>query len=57
MNTVSERTPEKPRPDAKAILLCDQTIVEAVTGKISIIGVIERFVLREMPARLRQDSE
>ena len=54
MSAGSPGVPHPPLPQCKALLLCDQTIVEAVTGKISIIGVIDRFVLREMPARLRQ---
>ncbi len=42
-----------PPPKCKAILLCDQTIVEAGTGKISVIGVFDRFVLSEVPGVLR----
>ena len=49
MNTVSERTPEKPRPDAKAMLLCDQTITDAHTGKPSLIGIFDRIGTNQFP--------
>lgn len=39
----------KPPPKCKAFLLCDQTIVEAGTGKVSIIGVFGQFVLQGIP--------
>jgi hypothetical protein len=34
---------KKPPPKCKAILLCDQVIVDALTGKLSVIGVFEVF--------------
>ena len=34
-------------PACKAILLCDKTILEAGTGKVSLIGVFERFLVDE----------
>lgn len=40
---------EIPPPKCKAILLCNQAIVDARTGKISIIGVFEDFYLDQMP--------
>ena len=50
MNTpVSERTPEKPRPDAKAILLCDQTITDANTGKPGLIGIFDSIGTGQFP--------
>jgi len=33
----------KPVPVCKAILLCDTPIIDAITRKISIIGIIDRF--------------
>jgi hypothetical protein len=41
-----------PSPSCKALLLCDQTIVEAMTGKVSIIGTFERFTIRSAPSHL-----
>ena len=38
-----------PPPKCKAILLCDQTIIEAGTGKVSIIGVFDGFMLPKLP--------
>jgi len=44
----------KPPPRCKAILLCDQAIVEAVTGKVSLIGIFDRFAVRRFPGHIRQ---
>jgi hypothetical protein len=44
----------KPPPRCKAILLCDQAIVEAMTGKVSLIGIFDRFTLRKFPGHIRQ---
>ena len=44
----------KPPPKCKAILLCDQAIVEAVTGKVSLVGIFDRFALRKFPGHIRQ---
>lgn len=38
-------------PKCKAILLCSQTIVEAGTGNISLIGVFTHIALHETPGR------
>jgi len=43
----SPRTP-KPPPVCKAILLCDQVIRDVITGKASLIGIVEGFVM-ELP--------
>lgn len=40
---------KKPPPKCKAILLCDQTIVEAVTGKVSIIGIFDSWNFPQFP--------
>jgi hypothetical protein len=44
-----KRTGRKPPPQCKAILLCDHAIVEAITGKISIIGIFDNWALRGFP--------
>lgn len=45
----SKSKARKPPPKCKAILLCDQAIIEANTGKISVIGIFERFVQHQFP--------
>ena len=50
----SAKKAQKPPPRCKAILLCDQAIVEAVTGKVSLIGIFDRFTLRKFPGHIRQ---
>jgi len=42
-----------PKPTCKAFLLCDDTILEAGTGKISLIGVFRRFGLMRVPGSTR----
>ena len=42
----------KPPPKCKAILLCDQTIIDAATGKLSIIGIFARFTVPAFPGTL-----
>lgn len=37
----------------KAILLCDSTIIEAVTTKVSIIGIFDTFTVPELPGHTR----
>lgn len=37
------------KPTCKALLLCDTAIVEAGTGKLSLIGTFNRFTLQEFP--------
>jgi hypothetical protein len=44
---------EKPLPRCKAILLCDHTIVEAGTGKVSLIGIVHAFAFPTFPALTR----
>jgi hypothetical protein len=41
-----------PPPKCKAMLLCKRTIIEAGTGKVSIIGIIDKFVLPELPGQV-----
>src|SRR5713101_2419337 len=45
----TRRKARKPPPNCKAILLCDQTIIEAVTGKVSIIGIFDNWNLPQFP--------
>lgn len=40
---------QKPPPKCKAILLCDQVIVEAATGKVSVIGIFGGWVFPHFP--------
>jgi hypothetical protein len=40
---------QKPPPKCKALLLCDKTIIEALTGKVSLIGIFEGFIVRRLP--------
>ena len=47
--TGDESKMDKPLPGCKAILLCDQIIVEAGTGKISVIGTFDRLYLATLP--------
>ncbi len=41
-----------PPPKCKAILLCERTIIEAGTGKVSLIGLFEKFTLSELPGQI-----
>lgn len=43
---------KKPPPECKAILMCDQIIVDAMTGKSSLIGLFDRFTLIKFPVQL-----
>ena len=43
----------KPPPRCKAILLCDQTILEAGTAKASLIGIFDKFVVPSFPGVVR----
>lgn len=43
------RKGRKPPPRCKAILLCDNTIVEAETGKIDIIGIFGAWAFPDFP--------
>lgn len=52
MAEVNEPDGTKPKPNCKAILLCDQVIVDSMSGKTSLIGLFDRFNLRKYPVRL-----
>lgn len=39
----------KPLPRCKAILLCDQVIIDAITRKNSLIGIFETFFVPHFP--------
>jgi hypothetical protein len=41
-----------PPPKCKALLLCESTIIEAETGKVSLIGLIDKFTLPELPGQV-----
>jgi hypothetical protein len=40
---------ELPRPALKAILLCERTIQEAGTDRITIVGILDRLAAAEFP--------
>ena len=40
-----------PPPKCKAILLCDAVILDAMTGKTSLIGIFENFMVRSLPGK------
>jgi hypothetical protein len=42
---------EKPVPGCKAILLCERIMVEARTRKVSLIGLVTKLILSEIPGR------
>lgn len=42
-----------PPPKCKAILLCERTIIEAGTGNVSLIGLFDAFVVRQIPGVTR----
>jgi hypothetical protein len=44
---------EKPPPQCKAILLCQQTIVEADTASVSLIGIIHEIAIPGFPGQTR----
>jgi hypothetical protein len=44
----------KPPPKCKAILLCDQVIVDALTRKVSIIGTFDSFNTPSFPGMTAQ---
>jgi Family of unknown function (DUF6941) len=41
----------QPLPRCKALLACDQVLVEAVTGRISLIGILDRVLIDEFPTQ------
>jgi hypothetical protein len=45
---------KKPPPRCKAILLCDQVMLDAVSRKTSLIGVFDSFFLRQLPGPTHQ---
>ncbi len=45
---------KKPPPRCKAILLCDQVMLDAMTRKTSLIGVFDSFHLRQFPGPTHQ---
>ena len=45
----SRRKGTVPPPKCKAILLCERTIIEAGTGKISLIGLFDAFIVASVP--------
>jgi hypothetical protein len=48
------RKGKKPPPRCKAILLCDQVMLDAVTRKTSLIGVFDSFFMRQFPGPTQQ---
>ncbi len=40
-----------PPPKCKAILLCERTIIEAGTGRITLIGLFEELEIRPVPGK------
>ena len=44
---------EKPLPGCKAILLCERTMIEAGTNKISLIGLIGTIAFESFPGRTK----
>jgi len=42
-------TPPRPHPSLNAMLLCDHTIREAGTGKVSLIGIFENISAARFP--------
>lgn len=53
MAKTRQRRGQNPPPRCKAILLCDQTILDAVTGNVSIIGTFTEFILPSFPGRTK----
>src|SRR5437764_669259 len=49
---MAKRKKGKPPPKCKAILLCDVVIIDAMTGKTSIIGVFDGFNLAQFPGNI-----
>jgi hypothetical protein len=52
MSEPNEPDGTKPPPNSKAILLCDQVIVDAMTRKTSLIGLFDGFTLPRYPVQL-----
>ncbi len=47
---MAKKPKKKPPPKCKAILLCDQILIDSLTGKLSIIGIFENFFVTAFPA-------
>jgi hypothetical protein len=45
-----------PPPRCKALLLCDHTILEVTTNKVSVIGIFNSFAMSEYPGHTRPFS-
>jgi hypothetical protein len=45
-----------PPPKCKAILLCEKTIIEAGTGKVSLIGITDVFWVSTLPEAIQPFS-
>jgi hypothetical protein len=41
---------KKPPPRCKAFLLCDYALIEAVTGKVSVIGIFDNWKFPQFPS-------
>lgn len=50
---MAKQSGRRPPPKCKAILICDQVIVEAGTGKVSVIGTFDAFYLEEIPSQTK----
>src|SRR3972149_6201829 len=51
MNVPPREAPVPPHPALNAMLICDMTIREEVTGKTSLIGIFENIEARQFPVR------
>jgi hypothetical protein len=43
-----------PPPRSKAFLLCDQVIVDLYSGRVTIVGILDRFDLQAFPGQTKQ---
>jgi hypothetical protein len=41
-----------PPPKCKAILLCERAIIEAGTGRVHLVGLLEKFILPQLPGQV-----
>jgi hypothetical protein len=48
---MTDKSKEKPPPQCKAILLCEQTIIQAGSEKVSLIGIVRVLHLFAMPGQ------
>lgn len=49
MTEASRSGVEPPHPALQAILLCDSAIREAVTNKVTLVGIYDRFHVKSFP--------